>query len=208
MKLKSPPPFRFCKFALILLVVLFFFANLTGIFVGHAFAPCLDLSAAKEPRAKEAEVAEASEVVPTSGDKQIDGLIEKASAKYGVDPRFVHAVMWQESRYKATAHSPSGAIGLMQLMPETARRFGCNDCFNPETNIDAGTHYLRWLLERFGGDLSMVLAGYNAGEGSVDRFDGVPPFGETESYVKSIEEHYGKSFHPVLDPAQAVVAFR
>jgi soluble lytic murein transglycosylase-like protein len=209
MKLYASSPFRFLKFAPVLLVALFLFANFTGIFVGHAFAPSVEHQLVDEASdlVLEASIAVSTEV-PTSGDKKIDELIARAAEKYGVDPSFLHAVIWQESKYRITAHSPAGALGLMQLMPETARRFGCSDCLDPSENIDAGAHYLRWLLERFNGDLSMVLAGYNAGEGSVDKFDGIPPFGETESYVKDIEERYGKSFHPVLEPAEAMIAFR
>jgi soluble lytic murein transglycosylase-like protein len=208
MKFSASCPFRFLKFSLILLVVLFLFANITGIFVGHAYAPSVKLKLLEEAQLVEEPPIPIAAELPTSGNKGIDELIAKAAEKYGVDPRFIHAVIWQESKYKITAHSAAGALGLMQLMPETAKRFGCTDCFDPIENVDAGTHYLRWLLERFEGDLSMVLAGYNAGEGSVDKFDGIPPFGETKSYVKSVEEHYGKSFHPVLEPADAMIAFR
>ncbi len=207
-KLSAPCPFRFLKFSLILPVVLFLFSNITGIFVGQAFAPSVKPKLVEVAQLVKEPLNAIATELPTSGDKGIDELIAKAAEKYGVDPRFIHAVIWQESKYKITAHSAAGALGLMQLMPETAKRFGCTDCFDPNENVDAGTRYLRWLLERFEGNLSMVLAGYNAGEGSVDKFDGIPPFGETKSYVKSIEEHYGKSFHPVLEPAEAMIAFR
>ncbi len=207
-KLSAPCPFRFLKFAPVLLVVLSLFSNITGIFVGQAFAPSVKLKLVEVARLVKGPPNPITTELPTSGDKGIDELIQKAAEKYGVDPRFIHAVIWQESKYKITAHSAAGALGLMQLMPETAKRFGCTDCFDPNENVDAGTRYLRWLLERFEGNLTMVLAGYNAGEGSVDKFDGIPPFGETKSYIKSIEEHYGKSFHPVLEPAEAMIAFR
>jgi soluble lytic murein transglycosylase-like protein len=95
----------------------------------------------------------------------------------------------------------------MQLMPDTAKRFGCKDSKDPEANVDAGTHYLRWLLERFDGDVSLALASYNAGEGAVDKYAGIPPYSETENYVKIIESRYGKTYHPILDPSEALTAF-
>jgi soluble lytic murein transglycosylase-like protein len=104
----------------------------------------------------------------------------------GIDPRFIHAVIWQESKYKVSARSHAGAQGLMQLMPDTARRFGCRNPQNPAENIAAGTKYLSWLLKRFEGNVELALAGYNAGEGSVDKYNGIPPYRETQNYVKII----------------------
>jgi soluble lytic murein transglycosylase-like protein len=95
----------------------------------------------------------------------------------------------------------------MQLMPGTAKRFGCDDSNNVEKNVEAGTKYLRVLLKRFDGDVSLALAGYNAGEGNVDKYKGVPPFPETENYVRKITGNYGKTYHPVLQPADARVVF-
>jgi len=85
----------------------------------------------------------------------------------------------------------------MQLMPATAKRFGCEHPGDPQENIAAGTKYLSWLLKRFAGNVELVLAGYNAGEGSVDKYDGIPPYNETQNYVKIIEQRYGKMYHPV-----------
>ena len=146
--------------------------------------------------------------IPTSGDRNLDLIILRAGERYGVDPRFIHAVIWQESKYKMQARSHAGAQGLMQLMPATARRFGCNDAYDVESNIDAGTKYLRFLLKRFDGNVTLALAGYNAGEGSVDKYNGVPPFNETQNYVRIITGRYGKNFHPLLSPEQARVEFR
>ena len=95
----------------------------------------------------------------------------------------------------------------MQMMPATAQRFGLKDPFDPAQNVAAGTKYLKWLLQRFNGDVSLALAGYNAGEGAVDKYKGVPPFGETQNYVKKIVATYGKTYHPVLPPDDAKVAF-
>jgi soluble lytic murein transglycosylase-like protein len=96
---------------------------------------------------------------------------------------------------------------MMQLMPDTARRFKCDDASNPEQNIEAGTKYLRWLLKRFDGDVVLALAGYNAGEGNVDKHNGVPPFNETQNYVRIITGRYGKTYHPTLTPEEARIQF-
>ena len=127
--------------------------------------------------------------------------------KEGVDPRLLHAVIWQESKYKPAAESHAGAQGMMQLMPAAAKRFNCADRLDPQANIEAGTKYLRWLLKRFDGNVTLALAGYNAGEGSVDKFDGVPPYDETQKYVRIITGRYGKNHHPVLTPDQARARF-
>jgi soluble lytic murein transglycosylase-like protein len=100
-----------------------------------------------------------------------------------------------------------GAQGLMQLMPATARRFGCDNANDPAANVEAGTKYLSWLLKRFEGNLELALAGYNAGEGAVDKYKGVPPYSETQNYVRRITSRYGKTYHPVLSPSDAKVAF-
>jgi soluble lytic murein transglycosylase-like protein len=92
-------------------------------------------------------------------------------------------------------------------MPATAERFGLKDPFDAQANVEAGTKYLKWLLERFDGDVSLALAGYNAGEGAVDKYKGVPPYGETQNYVKKIVTNYGKAYHPILPPADAKLAF-
>ena len=146
--------------------------------------------------------------IPTSGDKDLDRIIFEVAENQGVDPRFVHAVIWQESKYEVHARSHAGAQGLMQLMPATAKRFGCEHPDDPEQNITAGTKYLSWLLKRFSGNVELALAGYNAGEGSVDKYDGIPPFNETQNYVKIITGRYGKTYHPVLPPAEAAQVFQ
>ncbi len=125
-----------------------------------------------------------------------------------MDPRFIHAVIWQESKYKIQARSHAGAQGLMQLMPATAKRFGCDDPHDPVENITAGTKYLSWLLKRFSGNVELALAGYNAGEGAVDKYDGIPPYNETRNYVKIISKRYGKTYHPVLTPEDAAEVFQ
>jgi soluble lytic murein transglycosylase-like protein len=193
------PHFRSIKFAPFALISLFLFSNLTGVLFSRVMAP----DAVASP-----EVFQIPADIPSSGDEEIDRLIFEAGENYGVDPRFLHAVIWQESKYDTDARSHAGAQGLMQLMPATAKRFGCEDRNDPEENITAGTKYLSWLLKRFEGNVELALAGYNAGEGSVDKYDGIPPYNETQNYVKIITKRYGKTFHPVLPPAEAAQVFQ
>src|SRR6185295_4566102 len=127
------------KFAPFAIFSLFIFANLTGVLSTTVLAP---LSVV-------ASVTSLPSDLPTSGHADIDRIIFDAAEHEGLDPRLVHAVIWQESRYVVDARSPVGAQGLMQLMPATAQRFGCNDIADPAANIAAGTKYLRWLLKRF-----------------------------------------------------------
>ena len=187
MKFPRRPHFRSLKFAPFALISLFLFSNLTGLLFSHVLAPVAVASAETSIPAD----------MPTSGDPELDRIILEAGEKQGVDPRFIHAVIWQESKYKVDARSHAGAQGLMQLMPATAKRFGCEHPENPEENITAGTKYLSWLLKRFAGNVELALAGYNAGEGSVDKYDGIPPYSETQNYVKIISQRYGKMYHPV-----------
>ncbi len=119
-------------------------------------------------------------------------LIHKKAAKYKVDPSLVAAVMEQESRFKPRAKSPVGARGLMQLMPRTGRWMGARNLYDPEQNVDAGVKYIAYLDKRFNGDLKKMIAAYNAGEGNVRRYRGVPPFRETRTYVKKVMKNYDK----------------
>ncbi|MCF7222370.1 lytic transglycosylase domain-containing protein [Marilutibacter chinensis] len=112
--------------------------------------------------------------------------IAAAALRYGVEEAVVRAVIHAESAYNPRAISRAGAQGLMQLMPATARRFGVSDAFDATQNISGGVQYLAWLLKRFNGDLTLAAAGYNAGEGAVDRYKGVPPYAETQRYVQRV----------------------
>lgn len=118
-----------------------------------------------------------------------DGIINSAAAKWGVDPALIKGVIKAESGFNANAVSRSGAQGLMQLMPGTARSLGVNAPFDPEQNINGGVRYLRGLLDRFGGDETKAVAAYNAGPGRVMQYDGVPPFTETQNYVSKVLEY-------------------
>jgi hypothetical protein len=111
-------------------------------------------------------------------------LIDQAAGRQGVDPRLVRAVIQVESGYQAAARSRKGAVGLMQLMPETARRYDVSDPYDPGSNIEGGIKHLKMLLDRF--ELSLALAAYNAGEAAVERFRGVPPYPETQNYVRQV----------------------
>ena len=112
--------------------------------------------------------------------------ISAAAAQFGVEEAIVRAIIHAESAYNPQARSRVGAQGLMQLMPATARRFGVANAFDPGQNIRGGVQYLGWLLKRFNGDLSLAAAGYNAGEGAVDKYKGVPPYAETQRYVQRV----------------------
>ena len=115
-------------------------------------------------------------------------LIFEAAQRHALNPDLVAAVVRAESAYNPEAVSVKGARGLMQLMPATGVRFGLDpeQAFEPSLNLDAGTRYLRWLMDRFEGEMGLALAAYNAGEGAVDRYGGVPPYGETRRYLKRI----------------------
>ncbi len=113
-------------------------------------------------------------------------LIEQAAARHGVDAKLVRAVIQVESAYRAEARSRKGAMGLMQLMPDTARRFSVKNPYDPRANIEGGIAYLRFLLDRFEPDITLALAAYNAGEAAVEKFRGIPPYAETRNYVQAV----------------------
>jgi len=124
--------------------------------------------------------------VPVTLPARLDAIVNQAANSYAVDKALVQAVIHAESAFNAYAISAKGALGLMQLMPETAQRYGVRDSFDPEQNIIGGVHYLRDLLDTFGNNRRLALAAYNAGENSVLRYGGIPPFPETVNYVDRV----------------------
>lgn len=136
-------------------------------------------------------------------------IIYDIAIRHSINPHLVAALIHVESAFNARAVSPKGAYGLMQLLPETARRFGLNkkkDLFDPKKNLEAGVRYLKWLTTRFDGDAQKILAAYNAGEGAVQRFGGIPPYQETQNYVSKIFGLLGfTAAAPAPQPAAANV---
>ena len=123
---------------------------------------------------------------PSVSQNDIRQHIQLAAARYGVDRNLVDAVAWQESRYNPRARSSAGAIGVMQLMPGTARQLGVRNPHDVAQNVTGGTAYLREQLERFGNNVPLALAAYNAGPGAVMKYGGIPPYRETQNYVRQI----------------------
>jgi soluble lytic murein transglycosylase-like protein len=117
-------------------------------------------------------------------------LVREAADRHNVDPALVRAVIQTESNWNSSAISRKGAVGLMQLMPSTAQRFGATEFYSPQQNVDAGVKYLKTLLQRYDGNLDLALAAYNAGEGAVDRAHGIPAFRETRNYVQKVQSAY------------------
>jgi hypothetical protein len=127
-------------------------------------------------------------------------IIIEASQKFDIDAALVSAVIKAESDYNPRIVSNKGARGLMQLMPATAKRFGVTNSFDPRENIHGGTRYLRWLLNKFDGNADLAVAAYNAGEGNVMKYEGVPPFRETVNYINRIAKHIRKAIEKEVIP--------
>lgn len=123
-------------------------------------------------------------------DDRLEQIVRKAAVRHKLDPALVKAVISTESSWNPRAISPKGAVGLMQLIPETAQRFGVGNSFDPAQNVEGGTSYLKSLLDRYNGDLTKSLAAYNAGERAVDESGGVPAYPETQRYVQKVTDTY------------------
>jgi soluble lytic murein transglycosylase-like protein len=126
----------------------------------------------------------------------IERLVNQLAPQFKVQPKLALTIIAVESNFDTAALSNRNAMGLMQLIPDTARRFGVRNAFDPQQNIRGGLAYLRWLLAYYQGDVKLVAAAYNAGEGAVDRHRGVPPFAETQEYVRRVMERFGGGPHP------------
>lgn len=137
-----------------------------------------------------------SSVLPSysKGKNSFDSLIRHAAQTHGVAEGLIKAVMHTESGFNSNARSPVGAQGLMQLMPATAKRFNVSNSLDPQQNILGGAKYLSWLMKRFNGNTNLALAAYNAGEGNVDKYGGIPPFRETQDYVKRVTSRYNNLY--------------
>ena len=129
-----------------------------------------------------------------SGNNLYDHYILESAKRHGIDPGLLKAMMHTESSFNPNARSPVGAQGLMQLMPATARRFSVVNAWNPSENIEGAAKYVAWLSRRFNGKIEHILAGYNAGEGNVDKYGGVPPFRETRNYVQRVLNRYNRLY--------------
>ncbi len=142
-----------------------------------------------EPAPPQAEQAGPPVLVPRSGllkESVYADLIASAAEAHGVNPLLVQALIQVESNYQPRARSSKGAMGLMQIMPATAREYRVRNAYDPKSNIDAGIRKLKGLLEKFGSDVTLALAAYNAGEGAVQKYNGIPPYRETQNYVSRI----------------------
>jgi soluble lytic murein transglycosylase-like protein len=186
---------------------------------GHAFAEQM-LKAVPWPVASAPDCFKVASVlppVPASGrfdapPPHIERLVRTLAPQYQVSPQLALAIIAVESNFDVTAVSPKAAMGLMQLIPQTAKRFGVKNAFDAQENISGGLAYLRWLLAYFEGDVVLVAAAYNAGEGAVNQHRGIPPFDETREYVKRVMSRFGHFTQPfdarVTPPSPQIKALR
>jgi hypothetical protein len=144
-----------------------------------------------------------SRITPGVPSARLTAAVDRIAQQNQLSARLIHSVIQVESNYDPDAVSPKGALGLMQLIPSTARRFGVADVFDPEDNVQGGARYLKYLLGLYKGDEALALAAYNAGEGAVSRYGGVPPYQETQDYVARVRQRLAS---PMLSPPDAPAA--
>jgi hypothetical protein len=140
----------------------------------------------------------------TQKPSDLHDLIDQIASEQGVETHLVHSVIRAESNYNASAVSPKGALGLMQLIPTTALRFGVSNAFDPSDNIRGGVRYLRFLLDYYQGDYPKTIAAYNAGEAAVDKYNGVPPYAETQNYVYQVAKNLKAARQTAVKPVTLV----
>lgn len=169
--------------------------------------PCMRETVPPPPTLQAAKADPAPGLLATAP-KDVCDLVLKLAPEFGVRPELALAIIQAESNFDIVALSPRNAKGLMQLIPETAARFNVRNPYDPEQNIRGGLAYLRWLLAYFEGDVALVAAAYNAGEGKVERYRGIPPYLETRAYVRRILDAVGQAQHPydarVTAPSRAL----
>lgn len=158
------------------------------------------------PAAPPAVQTAVADSVPAASSADIKEVVANASGKQNLDPDFVNSVIHAESGFNPHAVSRKGAQGLMQLMPQTANNLGVKDAFNPQANVEAGTKYLRELLERYNFNIAKALAAYNAGPGRVDRYKGVPPYFETQAYIARIIRDFNRKKAAEQQAAKRIAA--
>lgn len=145
---------------------------------------------------------------PAPPSTDIFSLVEQTADRFQVDPQLIHAIIRVESEYNPNAVSRKGAMGLMQLIPATAQRFGVENPFDPRQNIEGGVNYLRYLLDLFGGNVPLSVAAYNAGEHSVQRNGGIPSFAETRHYVRKVTNLYNSGSSPIVGRPKSKEAYK